>query len=68
MDITSLQRSLPSDSKQRRETPVEALTAVDIDTDAGKGPAADLSDCTFHASSEDFLAAVDACLDGPDTQ
>ena len=36
----------------------EAL--ADIEADIGKGPAADLTDCTFHATTEDFIAALDA--------
>lgn len=62
MALTSLRHWLPSSRKQRRESQPEALTVADIDADTGKGPAADVSDCTFHANSEDFLAAVDVQL------
>lgn len=50
--------------KYRGETDSEELTLADIDADTGKGPAADLSDCTFHASTEDFLAALEARRNG----
>ena len=42
----------------------DELTLADIEADTGKGPAADLSDCTFHASTEDFLAALKALRNG----
>lgn len=62
MALTSLRHWLLSSRKQRRKSQPDALTVADIDADTGKGPAADLSDCTFHADAEDFLAAVDARL------
>ena len=36
------------------------LTLADIDADTGKGPALDLEGGVFHASTEDFLAAMRA--------
>ena len=62
MALTNLCRWLLSSRKQSGESQPEALTVSDMDSDTGHGPAADLSDCTFHASTEDFLAAVDAHL------
>ena len=62
MALASLRHWLPSRRKQCKESKPEALTAADIDADTDKGPAADLSDCTFHANSEDSLAAVDTHL------
>ena len=47
---------LPEDS--------ETLTLADIDADIGKGPAADLTDCTFHASTDGFVAAMRARRSG----
>ena len=38
--------------------PEPTLTLADIDASTGKGPGADLSDCTFHPSTEDFIAAI----------
>ena len=46
---------------QRNEP--EMLTFEDLKASIGKGPAADLSDCTFHASTEDFIAAMKAQRD-----
>lgn len=50
--------------KLRRKADSDELTLADIEADTGKGPAADLSDCTFHASTEDFLAALKARRNG----
>ncbi len=44
-------------------TKPEMLTFDDLKASIGKGPAADLSDCTFHASTEDFIAAMKAQRD-----
>ena len=68
MASASFRHWRPSSRKQHRETLTEALTVADIDADTGKGPAADLVDCTFHADSEDFLAAVDAHLSDAATE
>lgn len=46
--------------KQRDKAELDVLTLADIDADTGKGPASDLSDCTFHGSTEEFIAALDA--------
>lgn len=46
--------------KNRAKAHSGGLTLADIDADTGKGPAADLSDCTFHASTEDFITALRA--------
>ena len=62
MAHTNWCRWLLSSRKQSGESQPEALTVSDIDADTGQGPAADLSDCTFHTSTEDFLAAIDAHL------
>ena len=50
--------------KPRRKADSGELMLADIEADTGKGPAADLSDCTFHASTEDFLAALKARRNG----
>ena len=50
--------------KLRRKANSDELTLADIEADTGKGPSADLSDCTFHASTEDFLAALKARRNG----
>lgn len=50
--------------KPRRKADSDELTLADIEADTGKGPAADLSDCTIHASTEDFLAALKARRNG----
>ena len=42
------------------EAAEEALTLVDFDADIGKGAAADLSDCTFYASTDELLAGLSA--------
>ncbi|MDE0117694.1 MAG: hypothetical protein OXT07_13900 [bacterium] len=44
-------------------TKPEMLIFDDLKASIGKGPAADLSDCTFHASTEDFIAAMKAQRD-----
>ena len=62
MAHTNWCRWLLSSGKQSGESQPEALTVSGIDADAGQGSATDLSDCTFHASTEDFLAAIDAYL------
>ena len=40
------------------ETVDEALTLSDFDADIGKGTAADLSDGTFYASTEELIAGL----------
>ena len=40
------------------------LTLADIDADTGKGPAPDLEGGVFHASTEDFIAAMRARRNG----
>ena len=50
--------------KDRTKANSGGLTLADIDADTGKGPAADLSDCTFHASTEDFITALKAQRNG----
>ena len=60
MAIAFLQNLRHFARKERKVTSPDALTLADIDADTGKGPAADLSDCTFHASTEDFITALRA--------
>ncbi len=36
----------------------ETLTLSDFDADIGKGAAADLSDCTFYASTEELIEGL----------
>ena len=60
MSMAFRQAWRPTARKRRDENETGELTLADIDADTGKGPAADLSDCTFHASTEEFLAALDA--------
>ena len=40
------------------ETVEEALTLADFDADIGKGVAADLSDSTIYASTDELLAGL----------
>ncbi len=63
MALAHLQRWLPLTRRQRKETKPEMLTFEDLKASIGKGPAADLSGCTFHASTEDFIAAMKAQRD-----
>ena len=63
MALAHLQRWFPLTRRQRKETNPEMLTFDDLKASIGKGPAADLSDCTFHASTEDFIAAMKAQRD-----
>ena len=58
MALAIWQRWLPLARKQRKESKPEMLTFEDLKASIGKGPAADLSDCTFHASTEDFIASM----------
>ena len=60
MALAHWQRWLPLTRKLRKETKPEMLTLEDLKASIGKGPAADLSDCTFHASTEDFIAEMKA--------
>lgn len=64
MAVLHLKRWLPSARKQRKETQPETLTLADIDADTGNGPAADLEEGVFHASTEDFVAALRARRNG----
>ena len=64
MAVLHLKRWLPSARKQRRDMQPETLTLADIDADTGKGPAADLEEGEFHASTEDFIAAMRARQNG----
>lgn len=50
--------------KGRTKAHSDGLTLADIDADTGKGPGADLSDCTFHASTDDFITALRAQRNG----
>ena len=59
MAIALLQNWLPLSRQQRAASPrSEAVTLEDIEASTGKGPAADLSDSTFHAGTEEFMSAV----------
>ncbi len=60
MAVSQLKRWLPSARKQRLDVQPETLTLADIDADTGKGPTADLEEGEFHASTEDFIAALRA--------
>ena len=64
MAVSQLKRWLPSARKQRKAMQPETLTLADIDADTGKGPAADLEEGEFHASTEDFIAALRARRSG----
>lgn len=48
------------DYGQHHETDEPELTLADIEADTGKGPAPDLEGGVFHASTEDFIAAMRA--------
>ena len=64
MAVLDLKRWLPSARRQRKEMRPETLTLADIDADTGKGPAANLEEGEFHASTEDFIAALRARQNG----
>lgn len=64
MAVLDLKRWLPSARKQRKDVQPETLTLADIDADTGKGPAANLEEGEFHASTEDFIAALRARQNG----
>ena len=64
MAVLDLKRWLPSARKQRKETQPETLTLADIDADTGKGPAVNLEEGEFHASTEDFITALRARQNG----
>ena len=49
------------------EAAEEALTLADFDADVGKGAAADLSDCTFYASTDELLAGLSAQAESSET-
>ena len=68
MAVAFLQRLRPSVRKQRQSRQSDTLTLADIDADTGKGPAADLTDCTFHESTEDFIAALRSQRNGAPPQ
>ena len=46
--------------KQVDEGEHEPVTLEMLKAEEGLGPAADLSDCKFHASTEDFLASLES--------
>lgn len=64
MAVSQLKRWLPSVRKQRKAAQSETLSIADIDADTGKGPPADLEEGEFHASTEDFIAAMRARRNG----
>ncbi len=63
MALAHLHRWLPLTRRLRKEAKSEMLTFEDLKASIGKGPAADLSDCTFHANTEDFIDAMKAQRD-----
>ena len=48
------------DDAQQDEVEEPQLTLADIEADTGKGPPPDLEGGIFHASTEDFIAAMRA--------
>ncbi len=64
MAVLHLKRWLRSARNQRKDTQPENLSLADIDADTGIGPAADLDEGEFHASTEDFIAAMRARRNG----
>ncbi len=64
MAVLDPKRWLPSARKQRKDSQPEKLSLADIDADTGKGPAADLDEGEFHATTEDFIAAMRARRNG----
>ncbi|MCY4163560.1 MAG: hypothetical protein OXE93_05010 [bacterium] len=65
MALAYLQRLFLSTRKLRQDTKPEMLTLEDLKASAGKGPAADVADCTFHGSTEDFIAAMKEQREAP---
>jgi len=64
MAVLHLKRWLPLARKQRKDSQPENLSLADVDADTGIGPAADLDEGEFHASTEDFIAALRARRNG----
>ena len=60
MAITNPHNQRLSDQDQQEEAESESLTLADIYADIGKGPAPDPEGGVFHASTEDFIAALRA--------
>ena len=50
----------PNQQQQADDTEHEPVTLEILNAEEGLGPAADLLDCTFHASTEDFLASLES--------
>ena len=58
---SSHQKSDLQEQRQQADgTEHEPITLEMLKAEEGLGPAADLSDCTFHASTEDFLASLES--------
>lgn len=58
MPIARPEAHLLGDCVQHDEVTHTELTLTDIEADTGKGPAPDIEGGVFHASTDDFIAAM----------